>query len=57
MALSTPATNVSPPSSNAVPDKPSCFLGDGGEWKEGVKLAHKLGFQFPQVSLPRDQRD
>lgn len=24
-------------------------VGIGGEWKDGVKLAHKLGFQFPKV--------
>lgn len=25
-------------------------LEGGGEWKEGVKLAHKIGFKFPHVS-------
>jgi serine/threonine protein kinase len=24
-------------------------LDGGGEWKEGVKLAYKIGFKFPQV--------
>jgi hypothetical protein len=57
LTLSTPKTNASPPTSNSVPDKPSCFLGDGGEWKEGVKLANKLGFHFPEVGYKQgDQR-
>jgi meiosis induction protein kinase IME2/SME1 len=25
----------------------------GGEWKDGVRLAQKLGFSFPKVSLPQ----
>ena len=25
------------------------ILDGGGEWKEGVKLAYKIGFKFPQV--------
>lgn len=27
------------------------FLDGGGEWKEGVKLAYKIGFKFPPVSF------
>lgn len=27
----------------------STFIGEGGEWKDGVRLASKLGFKFPQV--------
>lgn len=26
-------------------------LDGGGEWKEGVKLAYKIGFKFPQVNF------
>lgn len=29
-------------------------VGIGGEWKEGVKLAHKLGFQFPKITTKID---
>lgn len=25
------------------------MLDGGGEWKEGVRLAYKIGFRFPQV--------
>lgn len=25
------------------------LLDGGGEWKEGVRLAYKIGFKFPQV--------
>ncbi|KAI8332128.1 kinase-like domain-containing protein [Chlamydoabsidia padenii] len=49
LALPTLDTTASD-QNNSVPSKPTCFLGDGGEWKEGVKLANKLGFQFPQVN-------
>jgi serine/threonine protein kinase len=24
-------------------------VGIGGEWKEGIKLAHRMGFEFPKV--------
>lgn len=27
------------------------FLDGGGEWREGVRLAYKIGFKFPAVSL------
>lgn len=27
------------------------ILDGGGEWKEGVKLAYKIGFKFPQVKI------
>jgi hypothetical protein len=48
LALSThdPVTSTKDSPQNNT----SIFLqGDGGEWKDGVRLAHKLGFQFPQV--------
>jgi serine/threonine protein kinase len=38
-------TNVS---STTTPSTIS-LLDGGGEWKEGVKLAFKIGFKFPQV--------
>lgn len=27
------------------------LLDGGGEWREGVKLAHRIGFEFPHVSF------
>lgn len=30
---------------------PTYHIGIGGEWKEGIKLAHKIGFQFPKVTI------
>lgn len=39
----------------AVPIVPTVstisILDGGGEWKEGVKLAYKIGFKFPNVSF------
>ncbi|KAI9279148.1 kinase-like domain-containing protein [Sporodiniella umbellata] len=37
-------------SSSTVYISPSSTIGLGGEWKEGLKLAKKLGFEFPLVS-------
>lgn len=34
-------TNSLPPITN--------HIGIGGEWKDGIKLAHKMGFEFPKV--------
>lgn len=36
-------------SSSVVYSSPPSIIGLGGEWKEGVKLAKKLGFEFPLV--------
>ncbi|ORZ16870.1 kinase-like domain-containing protein [Absidia repens] len=46
-ALSThdPVTSANSSHNNTT----TSLQGDGGEWKEGVRLAQKLGFQFPQV--------
>jgi hypothetical protein len=44
---------------NVITTTPSTLslLDGGGEWKEGVKLAFKIGFKFPQVnSLNRKTR-
>ncbi|CAO3617994.1 unnamed protein product [Cunninghamella echinulata] len=30
-------------------DRNTTFIGEGGEWKDGVRLAGKLGFKFPQM--------
>ncbi|KAI9303774.1 kinase-like domain-containing protein [Cunninghamella echinulata] len=30
-------------------DENITFIGEGGEWKDGVRLASKLGFKFPQM--------
>jgi serine/threonine protein kinase len=26
------------------------YMGSGGEWKEGIKLAQKMGFEYPKVN-------
>ncbi|KAG0783981.1 hypothetical protein G6F22_008480 [Rhizopus arrhizus] len=39
-------------SSSIVYSSPPSIIGLGGEWKEGVKLAQKLGFQFPRNTTP-----
>jgi serine/threonine protein kinase len=28
------------------------YIGSGGEWKEGIKLAQKMGFEYPKVNYP-----
>ncbi|KAG2193131.1 hypothetical protein INT47_006431 [Mucor saturninus] len=36
--------------SNTNPLTPvTSYIGIGGEWKDGVKLAHKMGFEFPKI--------
>lgn len=42
-------------SSSIVYSGPPCIIGLGGEWKEGVKLAQKLGFQFPRVKKKKEK--
>ncbi|ORY99336.1 kinase-like domain-containing protein [Syncephalastrum racemosum] len=44
-------------SSASSPPSPSVLTpGIGGEWRDGVKLAHKIGFGFPQLS-PKPLKD
>ena len=43
-------------SSSIVYSSPPSIIGLGGEWKEGVKLAQKLGFQFPRVKKKKKVR-
>ncbi|KAI8096637.1 kinase-like domain-containing protein, partial [Halteromyces radiatus] len=42
------STNMATTSTGILNER-TCTLGEGGEWKEGAKLAQKIGFQFPQV--------
>jgi hypothetical protein len=40
------------PEQKAIQTKSTLSILDGGgEWKEGVRLAYKIGFQFPPVNM------
>lgn len=48
-AILQPPSFITSKSRNIIPQKNT--IGIGGEWKDGVKLAHKMGFQFPKVNI------
>lgn len=48
-AILQPPNFITSKSSSRLPQEKKENVGIGGEWKEGIKLAHKMGFQFPKV--------
>ncbi|CAO3611844.1 unnamed protein product [Mucor hiemalis] len=51
-AILQPPSFITSKTRNIIPEQNNINtqVGIGGEWKDGAKLAHKLGFQFPKIA-------